>query len=85
MKAMKAENREALAKNEAAIARLQLSNEKAIGELQLSNEKSIGKLRTENVKAIGELRTTIFIQMVGVVATGVALLGGFIAILQFLK
>ena len=52
MKTMKAENGEALAKNEAAIERL---------------------------------RTGIFIQMVGVVAAGVAVLGGFIAILQFLK
>ena len=54
------------------------------------NEAAIERLRTgialsRNEAAIERLRTGIFIQMVGVVAAGVAVLGGFIAILQFLR
>ena len=78
MKAMKAEN-------ESAIDRLQLSNEKAIGALRTDNEKAIGALRTDHEKAIGELRSTIFIQMISVATLVVAVVGVFIAYLQFFK
>ena len=49
--------------------------------MKADNESAIS--RTE--AAIERLRTGIFIQMISVVAAGVAILGGFIAILQFLK
>ena len=57
------------------------SNAPEPSRLVASNEKAIGGLRTD----MERLRAGIFIQMVGVVAAGVAVLGGFIAILQFLK
>ena len=44
MKAMKAENREAIAKNESAIDRLVASNEKAIGDLRTDMEKTANSL-----------------------------------------
>ncbi|MCY4038601.1 MAG: hypothetical protein OXF09_03995 [Hyphomicrobiales bacterium] len=56
------------------------------------SESAIERLRTDNVKAIGELRTiiegnsrTLLVQMIIVVGFGVALLGGLITILQFIK
>ena len=44
MKAMRAENREAIAKNESAIDRLVASNEKAIGDLRADMEKTANSL-----------------------------------------
>ena len=89
MKAMKAENNEALIKNESSIDRLQSSNEKAIGELQLSNEKNIGELQLSNEKNVGELRTDfeklrtdigrginkLLIVLIAICGVGVAIMG----------
>ena len=44
MKSMRAENREAIAKNESAIDRLVASNEKAIGDLRTDMEKTANSL-----------------------------------------
>ena len=66
---------------EANVRTMKADNEAALAK----NESAIDRLVASNEKAIAELRASIFIQMVGVVAAGVAVLGGFIAILQFLK
>ena len=70
MRIMKAENNEALAKNEAAIGGLLKDNE---------------KLRTDMEKAFGELRTTMFVQIISVAALVIAAVGVFIGYLQFFK
>ena len=49
---------------------VEANNKTALAE----NESAIDRFRLSNEKAIGELRTTIFIQMVSVVAAGVAIL-----------
>ena len=71
---------------EAKMKTMEANNKAAHAE----SESAIERLRTDNVKAIGELRTDmaqlrsgIFIQMVGVIAAAVAILGGFIAVLRF--
>ena len=81
METMEASNKAAFSGNETAIERLRTDHERAIGGLRSDNEKAIGGLRAD----MERLRTGIFMQMVGVVAAGVTILGGFIAILQFLK
>ena len=78
MKAMKAENNEALIKNESSIDRLQSSNEKAIGELQLSNEKNVGELRTDFEKLrtdIGRGINKLLIVLIAICGVGVAIMG----------
>ena len=60
---------------------MKAENESAIDRLQLSNERSIGGLRTD----MERLRTTIFVQMISVAALVVAVVGVFIAYLQFFK
>ena len=66
---------------EANVRTMKADNETALAK----NESAVDRLIASNEKAIAELRASIFIQMVGVVAAGVAVLGGFIAVLQFLK
>ena len=75
MKTMKANNEATLAKNESAIDRLRTDIEKTVGGLRTDNEKAIGGLRTDMEKSVN----TITMRVVGIVA----LLGVFIAILQF--
>ena len=49
------------------------------------NESAVDRLVASNEKAIGGLRTTIFVQMVSLVTLAVAIIGVFIAYLQFFK